>query len=103
MKSFQVEWINEEFPQGQLVADGTTIIYSSVGAAEAKVFKLKCIAGSCIKAYDGAEDSIFRSSHMVACGSEVGWEFVELVLSSKQTFSGFVKIMQYKYERLSSL
>ena len=96
------EWINEEFPQGQLVVDCITTVYSSVGASEAKVFKLRCPTGSCIKSYDRVEDSIFCSSRMVRCGSEVGWEFVEGVLSSKQTFSGFVKTMQFKYQRLSS-
>ena len=38
----------------------------------------------------------------MACGYEADWEFVEAVLTSKQTFSGFRKITQARYGRYSS-
>ena len=45
---------------------------------------------------------MFRSTKAVSCGYELGWEFVEAVLASKQTFSGYRKIVQARYERLTS-
>ena len=42
---------------------------------------------------------IFRSSNFICAGYEIGWEYVESVNSSKQTFSGFVSCMTGKYKR----
>ena len=69
-----------------------TKLYSTVGCCEAAVFLGKCVAGFCSREYDGYEDSLFLSTHAVACGYEVAWEFGEVVLTSKQTLSGFRKI-----------
>jgi len=74
-----------------LIPDGETTLYTSAGAVDAKIFKRRCIKGSCIRKYDGFEDCIYRSSPSVACSWEMGWEFVDLVMTSRQTFSGFVK------------
>ena len=81
---------------------GKTTVYSTVGACQVAVYARKCIAGNCTRQYDGCEDSLFRSTSSVACGYEVGWEFVESVLCSKQTFSGFRKVVQARYARFSS-
>ena len=43
-----------------------------------------------------------NASQDFACGYEVGWEFVESVLCSKQTFSGFRTVVQARYARFSS-
>jgi len=77
-------------------------VYSITGACEAKLFGRKCVADTCIRNYDGSEDSLFLLTKSIACGYEVGWEFVEAVLTSKQTFSGFCKVINARYIRLSS-
>ena len=87
---------------GILIILRKTKLYSTVGGCEATVFLRKCVAGFCSREYDGYEDSLFLSTHAVACGYEVGWEFVEAVLTSKQTFSGFRRITQARYDRYSS-
>ena len=66
------------------------------------MFFRKCVAGFCSREYDGYEDSLFLRTHAVACGYAVGWEFVEVVLTSKQTFSGFRKITPARYDRYLS-
>ena len=87
---------------GILIILRKTKLYSTVGGCEATVFLRKCVAGFCRRKYDGYEDSLFLSTHAVTCGYEVGREFVEAVLTSKQTFSGFCKITQARYDRYSS-
>ena len=73
-----------------------------VGAHEATFFKRRCMSGKCTKEYDGAEDFIFCSTNSVSCSYEVGWNFVDLVMTSKQTFTGFVKVMNANYGRFLS-
>ena len=60
------------------------------------------MSGKCTKEYDGAEDFIFCSTNSVSCSYEVGWNFVDLVMTSKQTFTGFVKVMNANYGRFLS-
>ena len=67
-----------------------------------EVYGRTCMAGNCFRKYDGVEDSLFRSSTVIACGYEIGWEFMESVMSSRQTFSGYRKVIQSRYERVSS-
>lgn len=38
----------------------------------------------------------------MCCGYAVGWEFVKSVMSSKQTFSGFTKVINSRYTIMSS-
>jgi len=76
---------------------GETIVYSTMGAAKGRLYERACMGGSCFRDYDGSEDSLFRSSTTVACGYEIGWEFVDSVMTSKQTFSGFVKVVKNRY------
>ena len=62
----------------------------------------RCTAHFGIGEYDGYEDSLSLSNHTMTCGYQVCWEFVEAVFTSKQTFSGFCKITQVRYDSYSS-
>uniref|UniRef100_A0A7M5WQG0 SWIM-type domain-containing protein n=2 Tax=Clytia hemisphaerica TaxID=252671 RepID=A0A7M5WQG0_9CNID len=73
-------WYNEENPDGHIMPRGETIVYSTMGAAKGRLYERACMGGSCFRDYDGSEDSLFRSSTTVACGYEIGWEFVDSVM-----------------------
>ena len=67
------------------------------------MFKRTCSAGNCTKHYDGYEDSLFLLSSTTACSHELGWEYVDQVMISRQTFTGFCKTLNARYIRLNSL
>lgn len=87
---------------GILIVLKKTKLYNTIGGCEATVFLRKWVDGFCSREHDGYEDSLFLRTYAVPCGYEVGWEFVEAMLTIKQTFSGFCKITQVWYDRYSS-
>jgi len=80
----------------------TSTLYSSLHAIEIIVKQFHCRDCGAIESWDGVHDDIYRSSRATCAGYEIGWEYVESVLHSKETFSGFVAKMNEKYERASS-
>ena len=47
--------------------------------------------------FDGYEDSLLISSNLTACGHELGWKYGEQVMTSRETFTGFFKVMNARY------
>ena len=78
---------------------GDTSLYLQSFVITVPVFMRKCISGTCSKFWDGQHKSIFRLSGKICAGWEFGFEFVDCVNSSHQTFSGFVSYISNKYRR----
>lgn len=95
-------WNSDEIPLGIIALSGKTKLYTVTKAIEYAVFKRKCLSNECVKMWDGAKESIFRSSASTCCGYEIGWEFIDSVMNAKQTFRGYVTIMNNRYRRFGS-
>ncbi|XP_057294962.1 uncharacterized protein LOC130623486 [Hydractinia symbiolongicarpus] len=96
----QAGWTSDENPDGLLEEVGKTTLFLSLGAVEAKVWKRKCLQGTCMRSWTGEDECIFRLSAHTCAGYEIGWMFVDAVNSGKQTFSGFTMCMNKTYKRL---
>ena len=99
----QNEWFCDVNPSGAISLFGSINVYTSIGLVTGKIFKRTCSAGNCTKYYDGYEDSFFLLSSATACGHEIGWEYVYQVMTSRQTFTGFCKILNTRYICSNSL
>ncbi|XP_064641617.1 uncharacterized protein LOC135496291 [Lineus longissimus] len=82
---------NTEFPDGlPVMEDFTCTLYMRHAPVACKVYKRKCLASCAADVqYSGQKDSIFFWSRQVAAADEVGWDFVNLIMSSKMSFSNF--------------
>ena len=67
------------------------------------MFKRTVSAVNCTKYYDGYKDNLFLLSSTTACGHKIGREYVDQVMTSRQTFTGFCKILNTRYIRSTSL
>jgi len=74
-------------------------LYLGDKVIDSQVFDRTCVKGTCVRRYDGAENSIFCLSKSTAVGYEIGWEFVDAVMTSKQTFRGFITVVKNRYLR----
>ena len=77
---------------------GTAILYTKRLPVEIEIFKRICLNGNCVARWTGEKECIYRSSQKIAVGYEIGWEYVDSVNTSKQTFSGFAKLMNNRYQ-----
>jgi hypothetical protein len=72
-----------------------------------RVFYLKCLedTGICEHKlqYSGKEDSVFLWSRQVAAPDEIGWDFVNRVLTCKTSFSAFCNDMSRIYRSIHPL
>ena len=57
-----------------------------------------CLSRPCVLKWTGEGECIYRSSGKVSAGYELGWEYVDMVNTGKQTFQGFVTIMNNRYK-----
>ena len=64
-----------------------------------RFFFRRCVSNNCVREWDGASDCIFRFTQATCAGYEIGWEFVDAVSTSGQTFSGFVTVINNRYKR----
>ena len=55
------------------------------------MLKRTCSTGNCTKHYGGYEDSLFLLSSKTTYSHELGWEYVDQVMTSRQTFADFAK------------
>jgi len=98
--SRQAGWISEEHPEGMFEHVGRINVYTTIGCIQnVQVFNRRCLSGECSIQYDGHNDDLFISSSSTACGNEIGWEYVDQVMASRQTFTRFCKTMESKYKR----
>ncbi|XP_047144680.2 uncharacterized protein LOC124818179 [Hydra vulgaris] len=93
-------WTTDAHPEGQLFPNGTSNLYTDRGVILVHVFFRRCVGMSCIRYWDGAEHCVFRISSSTCAGYEIGWDFVDSVQTSGQTFSGYVTNMSNRYKRM---
>ena len=62
------------------------------------VYDRLCLSRRCVLKWTGESECIYRSLGKVSAGYELGWEYVDMVNTSKQTFQGFVTIMNNRYK-----
>jgi len=86
-------------PGGVLKFSTKSTLYTDLRVYDVSVYDRLCLSKSCKFKWNGEKENIYRSSSKTAAGYEMGWEYVEAVNSSKQTFSGFVKVMNQRYKR----
>ena len=82
------------------MSEGTGILYTQQVPFEIEIFKRICLDGNCFARWTGEKQCIYRSSQKIAARyvSMGVWEYVDSVNTSKQTFSGFVKLMNNRYQ-----
>ncbi|XP_065683364.1 uncharacterized protein LOC136096133 [Hydra vulgaris] len=94
-------WTNNTYPEGRFFPNGTSSLYTGRGVILLQVFLLRCVNLSCVRFWDGAEHCVYRLSSTCA-GYDIGWDFVDSVQTSGQTFSGFVTNTSNRYKRMNN-
>ena len=61
------------------------------------VYDCLCLSRRCVLKWTGESECIYWSSGKVSTGYELGWEYVDMVNTGKQTFQDFVAIMNNRY------
>ncbi|XP_057307007.1 uncharacterized protein LOC130645141 [Hydractinia symbiolongicarpus] len=92
-------WFSDEFPQGIIGKSTESKLYLDRKVVKCNVFMRLCLQNCCERKWDGWNESIFRLSSATCAGYEIGWDFVDAVKTSGQTFSGFVTVMNNSYRR----
>ncbi|XP_057310659.1 uncharacterized protein LOC130648621 [Hydractinia symbiolongicarpus] len=95
-------WTSSENENGVVVFSHYSNLFTDRGVRKCKIYRRTCLLNNCSKRWDGASDSIFQLSHATCAGYELGWQFVDSVVNSKMTFSGFVSCCQEKCKILDS-
>ena len=80
------------------MSEGTAILCTQRVSFEIEIFKRICLDGNCVARWTGEKECIHRSSQKIAAGYEIRWEYVYSIKTSKQTFSGFAKLMNNRYQ-----
>ena len=62
------------------------------------VYHRLCLSWRCVLKWTGETECIYRSSGKVSAGYDLGWEYVDMVNTGKQTFQDFVTIMNNRYK-----
>ncbi|XP_069108872.1 uncharacterized protein [Argopecten irradians] len=95
-----VGWTNNNNPQGVTTFSRKLIIYTEIAPVACHIHTRVCLASLCKLEWDeGKELCLHVYSSETAAGDEIGWMFVNQVVSSKITFSGFCKNMSSTYKR----
>ena len=69
---FTVCWVSETYPEGNFLPAYDIKLYTLDRVLNSKVYCRVCVAGSCQKDWDGAENSIFALSKSTAIAYEIG-------------------------------
>ena len=80
------------------MSEGTPILYTQRHPVEVEMFKIICVDGNCVVRWTGEKECIYRSSQRMAAGYNIGWKYIDSVNTRKQTFSGFMKLVNNRYQ-----
>lgn len=96
----QAGFANPDYPEGMpLRKHGNAVVYSRLGALSCEVYYRVCLGNRC-KLFPHKEcqnQSLFFSTWATGAGDEIGWDFVNRVLGSRVSFSGYCKEMTRFY------
>lgn len=63
----------------------------------------QCVGGNCILKYSGDQDNIHFMTKETCAGDEIGWDFVNAILTSKISFSAFCQEKSRMYRSINVL
>ena len=83
-----------------IILKATSTLYTRTVPVLSKAYNILCDSGNCQLPYShAAEDKcIFFSILHTYAGDEIGWDFIQNVLKSKVSFSGFCAELTRKYQ-----
>ena len=78
------------------VFEGSGILFTQMGAIETHYYNVSCEANQCtLQSIQEAEKkNIFLYTKSTACGDEIGWNFIQSVMKTKISFTGFCDEMK---------
>ena len=90
---------------GNAVDRFSTTLYTCTGAVHMKCYNMCCNRGICeIEVSEAAkEKSLFFLTTKTCAGDEIGWDFVNNVLKSKASFTGYCNEMTCRYQTTNIL
>ncbi|XP_069101637.1 uncharacterized protein [Argopecten irradians] len=93
-------WFDFQHPQGKTIFKRHFHLYTENAPVLCQVYTRICLSSSCLLPWDeGKMSCIHVYSADTAAGDEIGFMFINQVLNSKTTFSGFCKSMTSTYRR----
>ncbi len=96
----QAGWVSEEYRSGKLTQLRSIVLYALQAPVLCKVFKRTCIASVCEVLWDEGESMcVHVLSNDTCAGDEIGWMFIDRILSGHQSFTGFCQEMTNNYRR----
>ena len=90
---------------GNAVDKFSSTLYTHTGAVHMKCYNMCCHRGICEKEFSEAvkEKCVFFLSTKTCAGDEIGWDFVNNVLKSKASFTGYCNKMTRRYQTTNIL
>ena len=90
---------------GNAVDKFSSTLYTHTGAVHMKCYNMRCDRGICEIEYSEAakEKCLFFRTSKTCAGDEIGWDFVNNVLKSKASFTGFCNEMTRRYQTTNIL
>ena len=97
--SCKVGWHDEDRPEGIIKRSRTLVIYTSNAPVKCDVYNRFCLSSTCSQPWDeGKNLCIHVLSNETAAGDEIGWEYINSVLSGSITFSSFCRKKSKDYK-----
>ena len=90
---------------GNAVEKFSSTLYTRTGSVHMKCYNMCCDRGICEIEYSEAakEKCLFFLTTKTCAGDEIGWDFVNNVLKSKASFTGFCNEMTWRYQATNIL
>ena len=85
--------------ESSTIFQGSGILYTCMGPIETNYYNILCKANECTLEFTEAEKkNIFLYTKSTACGDEIGWDFIQNVMKTKMSFTGFCDEMTCRYQ-----
>ena len=90
---------------GNAVEKFSSMLYTCTGAVHMKCYNMHCDRGICEIEFSEAakEKCLFFLSTKTYSGDEIGWDFVNNVLKSKASFTGYCNEITCRYQTTNTL
>ena len=95
------KYFSDEYPSGKVTRryESPVKLYTENGILNLIVCDRQCLSeiAACVIEYSGEQDSIHILSRYTAAGDEIGWDYVNHVMNSAISFSGYCNIVNARY------
>ena len=87
-------------PETEYKLKGNSTLYTRMGPVRYSVFNLPCCNGTCKLQFEevAEEQGICFSSKVTCAGDEIGWDFVQDVVTKRTSFKAYCEDMTRKYQ-----